>query len=524
MATASILLIAGIPVTPGTPLTSVQMAVISLSLSMGNKNSYPEYVLTQFYSQGGSASAANPSATPVSPTTNPQVPSRTSTETVGNFLEEKFAINNPTAYKQFVEVRKNLITAITDQYLKDGSSPRFAEVAAKQKAQKAATTQFAKEIVAAGAGTIETTTTTTPTPTTQTTTPPPVSPTVNPQAPAAIDRSSSLKARAKANAAQNPVSPTVDPAAAAALTPPAPNSRRQFNTTAGGATTALQPRSEVVQAAVTNARNQPAQQVILGNEASNGDWRLKLSLSDNADYFYNDPNNPGILGPLKATNGVIFPYTPKIDIGYKTNYQAYDVTHSNFRGYYYQNSQVGDIGISAQFTAQNTDEANYLLAVIHFFRSVGKMFYGQDAQRGTPPPLLFLTGLGEYQFNKHPVLLTSFTYGLPNDVDYIRTNVANQTGTNLTERNNVKQSTPTSSNAVSSDRLSNAGLTQGALPNTPFGSSPTTPALASGAPTYVPTKIDISIALHPINTRQQISQQFSLKQFANGNLLRGGFW
>ena len=434
MATADIILIAGIPVTPGTQLTPTQMAVISLSLSMGN--TYPDYIMSQFYAQGGSATQGTGKPAPVANSSTPA----TST-----------------------------VTPVS----------------------RSAT---------------------------------PVSPAVNPQAPAAIDTSSSLKARAKANAAQNPVSPTVDPAAAAALTPPAPNSKRQFNTTGGGATTALQPRSQVVQAAVTNARNQPVQQVILGNEASNGDWRLRLSLGQNADYFYNDPNNPGILQPLKSTNGVIFPYTPKIDIGYKTNYQSYDVTHSNFRGHYYQNSQVGDITISAQFTAQNTDEANYLLAVIHFFRSVGKMFYGQDAQRGTPPPLLFLTGLGEYQFNKHPVLLSSFTYGLPNDVDYIRTNVANQTGTNLTERNNVKTSTPTSSNAVSSDRLSNAGLTQGALPNTPFGSAPTTPELASGAPTYVPTKIDISIALLPVNTRQQISNDFSLKQFANGNLLRGGFW
>ena len=227
---------------------------------------------------------------------------------------------------------------------------------------------------------------------------------------------------------------------------------------------------------------------------------------------------------MAVTNGVIFPYTPKIDISYKTNYTPYDVTHSNFRGYYYQNSQVGDIGITAHFTAQNTYEANYLLAVIHFFRSAGKMFYGRDAQRGTPPPLLFLTGLGEYQFNKHPCLLSSFSYSLPEDIDYIRTNVTNQVGTNLTQVNNVKTSVPTSSNATSGDRLGNAGLTQGALPSTPFGSSPTTPALASGSPTYVPTKIDITISLLPVNTRQQISNNFSLKQFANGNLLRGGFW
>jgi hypothetical protein len=57
----------------------------------------------------------------------------------------------------------------------------------------------------------------------------------------------------------------------------------------------------------------------------------------------------------------------------------------------------------------------------------------------------------------------------------------------------------------------------------PFG-SPNTPNNASGAPTYVPTKMNINIRLLPVQSRQQVSKQFSLKGFANGSLLRGGFW
>jgi hypothetical protein len=43
-------------------------------------------------------------------------------------------------------------------------------------------------------------------------------------------------------------------------------------------------------------------------------------------------------------------------------------------------------------------------------------------------------------------------------------------------------------------------------------------------PTYVPSKIDIDLTLLPVQSRQQVSKQFSLKNFANGNLLKGGFW
>ena len=282
------------------------------------------------------------------------------------------------------------------------------------------------------------------------------------------------------------------------------------------------PLASEIQTGINNARNQPVRAVQLGQEAGSGDWRVKLSLAQGAHYLYNDPQ-PGILQPLSVTNGVIFPYTPKIDISYKANYSTYDLTHSNFRGYFYQNSQVGDIGITGHFTAQDTQQANYLLAVIHFFKSATKMFYGQDAQRGSPPPLVFLSGLGQYQFNKHPCVISDFTYSLPDDVDYIRAQVTNQVGLNLTQQNNVQQSVATNNIFASIQRLANAFTTKGAIPNTPFGSL-NVPNLASGSPTYVPTKMDITIKLLPVNTRQQVSQQFSLQNYANGQGLKGGFW
>jgi hypothetical protein len=56
-------------------------------------------------------------------------------------------------------------------------------------------------------------------------------------------------------------------------------------------------------------------------------------------------------------------------------------------------------------------------------------------------------------------------------------------------------------------------------------SSPDAPAtLGKNEPTYVPTKIEISLILLPMQTRSQVSQQFSVKGFANGDLLKGGFW
>ena len=254
-----------------------------------------------------------------------------------------------------------------------------------------------------------------------------------------------------------------------------------------------------------------------------GDWRVKLSLAPNAKYLYNS-STPGILQPLsssKGTGGVIFPYTPSIDTSYRANYSNYDLTHSNYRGYFYQNSFVDAVNMRAVFTAQNTNEANYLLAVIHFFRSVTKMFYGAaDSLRGSPPPLVFLTGLGSYQFAQHPCVVSSFAYHLPSDVDYIRALSNSNLGTNQ-QNQQINQSTVPTNGSTSSDRLANNGLPAGATA-TPNPAPNTADLLNS--PTYVPTKLEISITLLPIQSRQQVSQNFNMQDFASGSLLNGGYW
>lgn len=266
---------------------------------------------------------------------------------------------------------------------------------------------------------------------------------------------------------------------------------------------------------VTQAQNQ--QTVSNFTFPSNNDWRVTLRLAPGANYLYAG-NNPGLLAPLKTTNGVIFPYTPSISTAYKANYSNYDLTHSNYRGYFYQNSYVDAVTVTGTFTAQSTSDAAYVLAVIHFFRSVTKMFYGQDAQRGSPPPLVFLSGLGDYQFNNHPCLVQSFNYVMPNDVDYISSGSPNNLGLNLAPLQNL-YSTTLNAVAPTVTRLANAFLPAGAENGLP---SPLQSLVSN--PTYVPSKMDITITLLPVQSRQQVSQQFSLRDFSNGSLLKKGFW
>lgn len=270
-------------------------------------------------------------------------------------------------------------------------------------------------------------------------------------------------------------------------------------------------------AATKNAREQATKQDQANFELKK-DWRVRLSLTPGANYLYKaDP--PGILAPLAATDGIIFPYTPNIQVNYAASYEPTDVTHTNYKVYQYKNSNIDNITITCDFTAQDTYEANYLLAVIHFFRSVTKMFYGQDngptPSNGTPPPLCYLYGLGAFQFEAHPLAITTFTYNLPVDVDYIRatTNETTPAGVNKSQSN-----VPNNAYSPSSARLQGTNASPGAVTNPPQFAQQTGGTVS---PTYVPTKMQISVNAVPIISRNNISNYFSLKEYATGKLLRG---
>lgn len=266
------------------------------------------------------------------------------------------------------------------------------------------------------------------------------------------------------------------------------------------------------------------------NAKLKSDWRVRLALAPGADgYLYRvPPEEAGILAPLQETEGVIFPYTPDIQVTYTAKYDTAIPTHSNYMVLQYQNSSVENVNISCDFTAQDNREAAYLLAVIHFFRSATKMFYGQDEnpKPGTPPPLCFLYGLGAFQFDSHPLVITSFQYQLPTDVDYIR---ATPSPTTAPGANKGPARFATNTRDVSDARLqsNDQKLSRNGNPSPPnFSQVPG----GTVEPTYVPTKIRLQIGCLPVVSRNMVSRNFSLRDYATGKLLQGsksrtgGFW
>lgn len=256
------------------------------------------------------------------------------------------------------------------------------------------------------------------------------------------------------------------------------------------------------------------------------DWRVRISLAKGSNYLYNYGDaalrDAGILEPLRDTGGVIFPYTPSISVSYNAKYDTQTITHSNYNIHNYTGSSVDQVSVSGDFTAQDTTEAAYMLAVIHFFRSATKMFYGKDQNpnRGTPPPLLYLSGHGNYQFDNHPMVLTNFAYSLPVDVDYINAYPDGSDSINSIPLAPFQQPNTAKPSLLASgiQRLTGSGLQPGGMCKKPvFQNRPA----GADVVTRVPTKITISLTFLPVVTRNAITNHFSLKNYATGKLLRG---
>lgn len=219
-----------------------------------------------------------------------------------------------------------------------------------------------------------------------------------------------------------------------------------------------------------------------GGVATDDDWRVRISLPPRSSNFYRgDPAQVAALTPLLASgiDGVVFPYTPQVSITHNARYQEQALTHSNYKSYFYEGSDVSSIQITGEFTAQNQREADYVLASILFFRACTKMFFGNDPQAGTPPVIVFLDGFGRYYLPHVACVITQFQHTMPADVDYI----------------------------------------------------PSYGAAAAGSPQRIPTQSQMSVTLQPVVSRRKVHNEFDLEMYARGNLTgsqeyktrRGGF-
>ena len=151
------------------------------------------------------------------------------------------------------------------------------------------------------------------------------------------------------------------------------------------------------------------------------DVRARVALPRNSDILETETGAPNpILLPLRKFGGIIWPYTPTINISHQAEYGEYETAHTNYPVSYFTKSRPPNLQVSGPLTANSAAEGHYMIAVLHFLRIVTKMHFGMnDKKRGTPPPVLKFSAYGDLMFSNVPVLIRSFAYDLGQDIDYI---------------------------------------------------------------------------------------------------------
>lgn len=228
------------------------------------------------------------------------------------------------------------------------------------------------------------------------------------------------------------------------------------------------------------------------------DRRVRLSPKPAAFNKILGPKGSGnILDPLRATNGMMWPYTPNITDATTVNYEMYDIIHSNQPIAAFKNVAAKELQVVGTFTAQNNVEGLYCLAVIHFLRTVSKMFFGArkpnsfaTESRGTPPPILMFNGYGTAIYHNLPVILTNYSIELPQDVDYIQVSPGEST-------------------------VETARADESAIVLSNFNKK--------GISAWVPSKFNIAMTLIVQNTPKRL-KRFDLDEFRKGGLIKEGGW
>jgi hypothetical protein len=258
-----------------------------------------------------------------------------------------------------------------------------------------------------------------------------------------------------------------------------------------------------------------------GGDAAANDWRVRLSLA-NWTAFKTSP----VLKPLKDAGGLIFPYTPDINIQSSATYSKIQTVHTNYTFQAFQHSDPGAITISAPMNVEDATQGLYWIAAVHYLRSLTKMFTGSDPKAGNPPPVVFLNGYGNYVFKNIPVVVTSMQVQLNAQCDYIGVNVvgsaagaiegigdsiggiAGSLGAAIPSLGGIADSISSVTGAI--------GSIAGVAGSLGLGGQ------TSGGVSHVPTKSTFTVTLQPVYSRNS-SKNFSLDRFVTGGYLNNSF-
>jgi hypothetical protein len=133
---------------------------------------------------------------------------------------------------------------------------------------------------------------------------------------------------------------------------------------------------------------------------------------------------------LNPNDRIIFKVTPTIDETRSANYDSFSPPQHPGAMQMYKSTTARTINVNGKFLSRTTSEADETLHMLNTIRSWVMPYYGKTADDstynvinkialGTPPDILKISAYGSGNLKDVPVVLQTYNWTYPEDVDYI---------------------------------------------------------------------------------------------------------
>lgn len=132
-----------------------------------------------------------------------------------------------------------------------------------------------------------------------------------------------------------------------------------------------------------------------------------------------------------SINELVFKVMPRIEESGGAEYEQIVPVQHPGAIQKFRNSTARTWTVSGRLISRTMDEASENLAIVNMIRSWRMPFYGEGTNQsmadylGAPPPILTLSGYGPSMIGPVKCVLTNYSWGFPNDIDYVQTSDGN---------------------------------------------------------------------------------------------------
>lgn len=133
-----------------------------------------------------------------------------------------------------------------------------------------------------------------------------------------------------------------------------------------------------------------------------------------------------IMSAVDKRVAVVFNVSPTVDESASATYDSYQPVHFPSAIQVYKATNARTLNVNGKFISRTPLEASKTLEFLNYIRSWVMPYFGKGTAEsnykdklGAPPDVLYLSAYGKYNLKSVPVVMLSYSWTYPDDIDYI---------------------------------------------------------------------------------------------------------